>query len=169
MAHWICEFCGKGFKRAKAGKSPIRFCSQRCYHVWRKANGVTTGQFGKGHKPWNKGLKGLHLNPETEFTRGQAPLNHNEVGTVRIRRRSRSGKSRAWIKVAEPNVWRLRCHVVWEEAYGPIPIGLLIHHLNEDTLDDGLNNLAAISRAAHLGAHREALVNANRLRHSARC
>lgn len=29
------------------------------------------GQFAKGHKPWNKNLKGTHFSPETEFKVGQ--------------------------------------------------------------------------------------------------
>jgi len=155
MAHWICEFCGKGFKRPGNGKRrPIRFCSQACYHAWRKANITTVAHFAKGHVPWSKGMKGRHFSPATEFKKGNIPVNHCEVGTVRIRHRKRSGKKRAWIKIAEPNVWRLRCKAVWEKAHGPIPRGLLIHHLNEDTLDDGLDNLSAISRAAHLKIHR---------------
>lgn len=154
MAHYICEFCGQGFKRGKRGDKPIRFCSQRCYHDWRKAAGVTTGQFRKGHETWNKGMKGLRVSPATEFKPGHRSINHCEVGTVKIRHVNKTGRDRAWVKVAEPNVWRYRCHVVWEEAYGPIPAGLLIHHLSGDTLDDALTNLAAISRAAHLKAHR---------------
>lgn len=31
------------------------------------------GDFSKGHKPWNKGLKGIHLSPETEFKPGHDP------------------------------------------------------------------------------------------------
>jgi len=57
MAHWICELCGEGFRREKNGRqSTNRFCSQRCYHDWRKAHGVTAGQFEKEHTPWNKGM-----------------------------------------------------------------------------------------------------------------
>lgn len=33
------------------------------------------GQFIKGHIPWNKGLKDIHLNPSTEFKKGHKPAN----------------------------------------------------------------------------------------------
>ena len=40
----------------------------------------------------------------------------------------------------------------WQEAHGPIPKGHLIHHLNGDTRDNRLENLAAVARyPAHLG------------------
>jgi len=41
---------------------------------------------------------------------------------------------------------------IWQEAHGPIPKGWLIHHLNGDTGDNRLENLAAVPRhPAHLG------------------
>ena len=35
---------------------------------------------------------------------------------------------------------------IWQEAHGPIPKGWLIHHLNGDTGDNRLENLAAVPR-----------------------
>lgn len=154
MPIWTCEQCEKEFKRKRAGNRPIRFCSQPCYHAWRKENNITTGQFKPGDTPWNKGKKGIHLSPETEFKEGEKPANHVPVGTVRIREFSRSGKKRAFVKVAEPNVWRSRARVVWEKHHGGIPKGKVIHHIDRDTLNDSIENLEAISRAKHLMEHR---------------
>jgi hypothetical protein len=79
------------------------------------------------------------------------------VGTVRVRTRyERGGIKRAYVKVAEPNVWRLRAMVVWEQHHGPIPAGMGIHHRDEDTLNDDINNLEAVSKAEHLAIHRPA-------------
>ena len=154
MAHFICEQCGDGFKRCKnGGRAPIRFCSQPCYRLWKKENGVKPG-FSKGHKTWNKGIKGRHFSPETEFKKGIVPKNKCKVGTVRIRTRKRDGQQRAWVKVAEPNTWKLRAVVEWVKAYGPIPKGLIVHHEDRDTLNDSLNNLSLMTRAAHLLEHR---------------
>ena len=99
-------------------------------------------------------MKGIHLSPASEFKKGRISLNKVPLGTVRIRLTKRDGKKRAWIKVSEPSVWRLRCHIVWEKAHGKIPDGLVIHHMDRDTLNDSLNNLAAVSRAAHLKEHK---------------
>ncbi len=37
-----------------------------------------TYSFPKGHTPWNKGLKGIHLNPTTEFKKGRKDEKHPE-------------------------------------------------------------------------------------------
>jgi hypothetical protein len=37
-----------------------------------------TYRFPIGHKPWNKGIKGLHLSPETEFKKGRKDEKHPE-------------------------------------------------------------------------------------------
>lgn len=45
-----------------------------------------------------------------------------------------------------------RCREIWQEAHGPIPKDWLIHHLNGDTRDNRLVNLAAVPRyPAHQG------------------
>ena len=45
-----------------------------------------------------------------------------------------------------------RCREIWQEAHGPIPKDWLIHHLNGDTEDNRLENLAAVPRhPEHLG------------------
>lgn len=39
---------------------------------------MNKGRFTKGNKPWNYGLKGIHLSPETEFKKGDlADANHH--------------------------------------------------------------------------------------------
>jgi len=42
----------------------------------KKMKGHKKG-FKKGDVPWNKGLKGIHLSPSTEFKKGQPKENHN--------------------------------------------------------------------------------------------
>lgn len=162
MALFTCEICRKDFKRKKAGKRPIRFCSQKCYNAWRKIAKV--GGFEAGHVPWNKGLKGIHLSPKTEFKKGHRPSIKCEVGTVRIRRFKRDNKKRAFIKIKEPNIWVLRCHYVWEKAYGKIPKGLLIHHIDRNTLNDDIKNLALVNRAIHMNEHRPEFEDKRRAR-----
>lgn len=153
MANWICEQCGVAFVRDKAGDRPIRFCSQSCYHFWRKQSDIPRG-FSPGVEPWNKGKKGIHLSPQSEFKKGMISNHYLPVGTVRERTRQRDGKTRAYIKVGEPSVWKLRCVVVWEKHNGPVPKGVVIHHKDRDTLNDDIDNLEALSRADHLATHR---------------
>lgn len=54
----------------------------------------------------------------------------------------------------EDEVWRPRAIVVWREAHGEVPPGMIVHHENRDTMDDRIENLALISRADHLKEHR---------------
>lgn len=157
MAQWTCDQCGIEFTRDSQGPSrPARFCGQACYRQWRDNNHVRAGCFDVGSVAWNKGKKGTHFSPATEFKKGCAAPNKLPVGTVTFRHRKREKSARAWIKVAEPNIWRVRAVVVWEAAHGPLPKGFVIHHKDEDPLNDDLANLVALSRAAHLACHRKA-------------
>ncbi len=99
-------------------------------------------------------MRGVHLSPATEFKKGQRSANHMAVGSTRIRYFRRSGERRAFIKIAEPNVWRLRAHVIWEAARGPIPQGGIVHHEDRNTLNDAITNLRLETRASHLLEHR---------------
>lgn len=49
--------------------------------------------------------------------------------------------------------WRYRSRLVWEAANGPIPAGRIIHHRNEDPLDDRLENLQMVTRSEHMRIH----------------
>lgn len=40
---------------------------------------LNNGRFVKGHNPWNKGLKGTHFSPATEFRKG-GPVNEKHPG-----------------------------------------------------------------------------------------
>jgi hypothetical protein len=55
------------------------------------------------------------------------------------------------VKVAEPNVWRQRSHIVWEAAHDKIlPDGWIVRHLDDDPLNDAPENLEAMPRSKHL-------------------
>ena len=155
MPDWECENCGNHFTRHRSGARPIRFCSQSCYREWRASAGITAGQFRPEQEPWNKGKKGIRLSPATEFKRGQPAKNKAPVGTVTIRHRKREPHPRAFVKIAEPNVWRERAKVVWEAAKGKIPRGHVIHHIDRNPLNDEIDNLACLTRAEHIAEHRE--------------
>ena len=110
--------------------------------------------FIKGHTPWNKGMKGLHLSPETEFVKGCVPTNKIKVGTV-TQRIDQYGTWRNHIKVAEPNSWESHAVFLWKKAYGKIKEGCVMHHINKNALDDRLDNFQMLSRVEHLEMHRE--------------
>lgn len=162
MPIWTCEICKVEFKRNRSGARPIRFCSQSCYRKWVDIAKPLGGRFRPNLIPWNKGMKGIHLSPATQFKKGQPSSRHLPIGSVTVRLRRREGYQRAFVKVAEPNVWKERAKMVWEEKHGPIPRGMVIHHKDRDALNDTLDNLQMLTKSEHRIAHGDELAEARR-------
>jgi hypothetical protein len=149
----------------------------------RRAVGSVTG-FRPGQEPWNKGLKGIHLNPATEFRpgvlRGNAARSWTAVGTVRVR--TEDGKKYRWVKLRDDGPpygrWRPVAHVVWERTTGlVVPKFHRVIHLDLDTLNDDPANLKCMSPAeaarwqlanfpGHLKRFRKRAAAATRSRHA---
>lgn len=136
-----CPICGATFYRIRAERRATNYCSYSCA--------------AKGTRNLKPPAKGSRRNVATEFKPGTIPANRLPVGSVTVRHRvGRQDGPRAWVKIADPNVWRPRAVVEWEKAHGPLKRGQVVHHKNRDTLDDSLGNLEAIDRAKHLHEHR---------------
>jgi len=102
-------------------------------------------RFQKGHVPANKGKA---MREETRmkvsatfFRKGNVPYNVCPVGHTAV-----TTDGYAKIKIAEPNVWRYRSYLVWEEANGKVPPNHVLYHLDGDKLNDDLSNLRLLSR-----------------------
>lgn len=138
------------------------------YYSRNRLNSGLTGRFEKGHIPVNKGKRrDEFMSPEaqekcrkTQFKKGHIPHNGGlPVGTIRLRHdhMNRPGsKPYYWEKIAQPNTWRLKHQLVWEEHNGPVPDGCIITFANGDTLDYRLENLVLTTKAQnavrnHLG------------------
>jgi hypothetical protein len=149
------------FKYRRSQADRARFCSKHCLGLFnaerlqkqREEYAAETGSRTFGRDPWAKThAKGMHLSPASEFPRGHRPANKLPVGSV-TERPDKNGAVRAWVKVAEPNVWRLRAVVVWEATHGPLPKGRLVHHRDRNPLNDEPSNLEALTRAEHVKEH----------------
>lgn len=115
---------------------------------------------GERRSPRTEFKPGEHRSRASEFTPGQAAHNHLPVGSETVRVEWYTGKRRAWVKVAEPNRWRKRAIVVWESTNGPLPRGMVVHHIDRDALNDDPANLVALTRAEHVEEHRAELESA---------
>ena len=103
---------------------------------------MNKGSFKKGQVPWNRGLKGIHMSPETEFKKGehvgfkhpcwkgglQNPVNDCAHLYTGVNSRVRKPK------------------LIWEKFHGKLPKGHVIYHRDGDNKNDELWNLEAISR-----------------------
>ena len=96
--------------------------------------------------------KGKKISPEvyakcqpTMFKKGNKPHNHKEVGSERI---DRDGY--IMVKVAEPNKWRLKHRIIWEQVNGAIPKGFNVQFKNHNPQDCRIENLYLISQAEQM-------------------
>lgn len=155
----------------------------KAYYGRNKLDSGLTGRFEKGSAPSNKGKtwdeymspEGQAASRKTTFKPGNTPPNGGApVGTVRLRygHRDRPGSHPYyWQKVAEPNVWRMKHVIEWEEHNGPVPEGCMVTFANGDTLDPRIDNLVLETRAQHAvknrhhlhGYDRESALAANKI------
>lgn len=124
----------------------------------KQRNHITSGldgRFQKGNPAHNKGKKGYYA-PGSEkgwFKKGNTPHNHHEIGTEVI-----TTDGYPAVKIAEPNVWKLKHILVWEEANGPVPEGYAVIFLDRDRTNTKLENLALVSRAELLDLNQRGLI-----------
>lgn len=128
----------------------------KCYYVtiyeWllRHDIPIRSSRFKKGFTPWNKGLKGIHLSPKSEFKKGMKPINFK-------------GKTmnRGYVSLFRPNHsncdshgYVLRSHLVAEKALGRyLKKDEMVHHVNEDKEDDRNCNLLICKKDYHNFLH----------------
>lgn len=162
--------CGKEYEvrpyRAKISKYCSRSCSSKANYnnilknidkSYLKGNKHRKGKkpsnaFKKGHIPWNKGLKGIHLSPNSEFKKGRIGKRYS-IGTIK-ERIDKNGEKRNYIKTKEPNTWIIYYKYLWEKENGKTPKGYVIHHINKIPNDDRIENLQLLSRKEHINIHR---------------
>ena len=113
------------------------------YKIQIRKPAVSKNVFKKGHIPWNKGKKNIHVSQRTEFKKGDTPVNWRLVGTIR-KRRWKNGTTTRFIKVAEPNKWIPFTRWLWIQEYGEIKEDDKIVHIDRDSLNDSMDNLIAL-------------------------
>ena len=125
-------------------------------------SGTHGGQFIKGQSPPNKGMKMSKETYEklkhTFFPKGHMPKNHRSVGSERI---NIDGYTE--IKVKEPNRWKLKQRVIYEELHGvKLKKNEVVIFLDGDRQNFNGDNLHKMSRAALVRYNQDHLYTNNR-------
>ena len=153
-AREIAGILGRGIssihcKAQSLGLESSREKIQRTGYEASKSPASIAARFKKGSMPLNKGKK---VSPEvyskmqpTMFKKGQTPVNHRDVGSERV-----NVDGYIEIKVAEPNRWRLKHRVIWEQVNGAIPKGFNVQFKNHNRKDCRIENLYLISKAEQM-------------------
>ena len=109
------------------------------YHL----NTGRTGRFEKGHIPCNKGRKGIRAegSKKTWFQKGNIPKNYKPIGSERV-----NVNGYIEVKIADPNKWKQKHRVIWEQENGKIPRGYAVIFKDGDKLNIDIDNLMLVSR-----------------------
>jgi len=103
-----------------------------------------TGCFEKGSKPWNTGTKGVCKPNSGSFKKGSRPKNWKPVGHQRI------VDGYILEKVEEPNKFRLKHQLVWEEHNGEIPEGMVLWFIDCNRQNVSIDNLELIKKTEQI-------------------
>ena len=94
------------------------------------------GEFQKGYVGLSEETKNkIKL---TQFKNNHVPPNKLPTGTSTIR-----SDGYKWIKVKDG--WKCEHNIVWEKAYGKIPKGYRVLHLDRNRLNNNIDNLILMS------------------------
>lgn len=119
----------------------------------KKINSGLNGRFIKGQKPWNKGKKGYMGSNRTSFKKGNIPANYMPVGSERV-----NGDDYVDIKIADPNIWKGKHILVWEEQHGTVPEGHAIIFGDRNNRNFDIDNLICVTRAELLKMNQHRLI-----------
>lgn len=125
----------------------------RAYKKNRQLSSGVVTRFEKGHISPNKGKKCVGGWEPTQFKKGNKPHNYKAIGTERI-----NGDDYVDIKIADPNKWRAKHILVWEEKNGPVPEGYVVIFGDRDKRNFDLDNLILVSRQQLLIMNRKNLI-----------
>ncbi|MGD6739694.1 HNH endonuclease signature motif containing protein [Photobacterium leiognathi subsp. mandapamensis] len=102
-----------------------------------------TGHFTLGQVPHNAGTKGVMKANKTSFKPGYV-RKQLPIGTERI-----NVQGYIEVKVIDPNTWRLKHRVVWEQHYGPLNKDDVVRFRDGNRTNLDIDNLFVVDRTTH--------------------
>lgn len=136
-------------------------------HAFKKNNHLRNerdGRFKAGNVPYTKGKKwNDFLSPEAQeaskktcYKKGNIPHNYVPVGSIR------TVMGYLQEKVADPDVWKWKHRIVYEQHYGPIPEGKLICFKDGNTKNLDPENLMLMTNEENLEINHRKLRSGSR-------
>ena len=112
----------------------------------------------KGHKPWNKGMKGIDIGGKaTRFKKGNRPQTWMPVGSETV---TKDGYLK--VKVANPNRWEYKQRLIWEKHHGrKVPGGHVVIFGDGNKRNFDVDNLILVSRAQLAMLNKNGLIQGN--------
>ena len=155
MIKYICRLCKKEFLGYKSQERI--YCSRKC-----------SPSYKKGHIPWSKSQKGIHLSPKTEYKKGN--ISWSKLHPKLMPRGSKHGMwkggkyktSTGYFMIYSPTHPFKNCdgyvrehRLVMEKHLGRyLRTSERVHHINGNTLDNKLINLKLFpNHSKHLKYH----------------
>lgn len=156
-----CSVCGAEKYVPRPKLERFRYCSRSCLAVakaeqmrgnsFASGRGANATSFQAGIVPWNNGTSGVMRANSGSFRDGEPGPKAVPTGTVTLRIDG-NGTPRNWIKT--DSGWRPYAQHVWEESFGAIPEGKVVHHRDHDSINDVPENLQLVTRSEHIRVHR---------------
>lgn len=154
------QFLRRGYRRMSLGDLTAAFVAEfgtakteaqirstvRNHHI----KSGRTGQFEKGQKAWNEGVKGYMGANATSFKKGNKPPNRKPLGSERIC--PKDGFIMVKIKERDPYTgfptrYKHKHVYLWEKKYGAVPEGHVVAFRDGNKLNCKLKNLMLITRS----------------------
>ena len=129
----------------------------KAYKYNHKLSSGLTGRFEKGQESWNEGKKCPQIKNKTSFKKGNVPVNHRSVGSVRV-----NADGYHYTKIEEPDKWELTHRLIWEQHYGEIRKDQCVIFLNGDKSNLDVTNLAVIERRDLVRLNQKGLITDDR-------
>lgn len=114
---------------------------------------IQSARIQKGNTPPNKGRKLKDIvKPEviermkpTQFKPGQKSHNYKPIGTERLQ-----ADGYIYLKIADPNRWKLKHHLIYEQQRGKIPPGFIIRFKDGNKQNFDIDNLILVSKRKNM-------------------
>ena len=107
-------------------------------------------RFEKGITPWNKGKKGQI--PWNKGKKMKPSIFRSEIGTEHI-----DPKGYTYVKIENPDIWKLKHHIIYEKHYGKIEKGYCIIFADKNKSNFNIDNLVKIKNSELLALNTSGL------------